>query len=54
MLFSMTKSKISVSISEEKISAMESLLKEEKFRNKSHIVEVSLDKLLREEKWKRN
>ena len=43
------KQKITVTIDEEKINLLESLLKEGKFRNKSHILEYSLDKLLKEE-----
>jgi len=44
------KQKISVTIDEEKIAIIENLLKEGKFRNKSHVLEFSLDKLLLEEK----
>jgi Arc/MetJ-type ribon-helix-helix transcriptional regulator len=43
------KQKLSITIDEEKIRILESLLKEGRFRNKSHIVEYSLDKFLRGE-----
>jgi len=43
------KQKISVTIDEEKIKAMEKLLKEDRFRSKSHLLEYSLNKFLREE-----
>jgi len=43
------KQKISVSIDEEKIKLIEEKLKEGRFRNKSHIIEYSLDKFLKEE-----
>ena len=48
------KQKLSISIDEKKIKILESLLKEGKFRNKSHIIEYSLDKFLKENKneWK--
>jgi len=44
------KQKISISIDEEKIKLIEKLLENGRFRNKSHILEYSLDKLLKEEK----
>jgi len=44
------KQKISISIDEEKIKLLEKLLHDGKFRNKSHIIEYSLDKLLKEVK----
>jgi Arc/MetJ-type ribon-helix-helix transcriptional regulator len=44
------KQKISVSIEEEKVKRMDDLLKTSKFRNKSHVVEIALEKLLEEEK----
>lgn len=43
------KQKISISIDEEKIKLIEEKLKEGRFRNKSHIIEYSLDKFLKEE-----
>ena len=43
------KQKISISIDEEKIKLIEKLLENGRFRNKSHILEYSLDKLLKEE-----
>lgn len=43
------KQKISVTIDEKKIKIIEKLLEEGKFRNKSHILEYSLNKLLKEE-----
>lgn len=44
------KQKITVTIDEEKVALIECMLKEGKFRNKSHIIEYSLDKLLKEAK----
>jgi len=43
------KQKISVSIDEKKLKLVEQLLEEGKFRSKSHVLEYSLNKLLREE-----
>lgn len=44
------KQKISVTIDEEKVKLIETLLKStSKFRNKSHVIEYSLDKILKEE-----
>ncbi|MDO8556040.1 MAG: hypothetical protein Q7R96_02595 [Nanoarchaeota archaeon] len=43
------KQKISVTIDEKKIKIIEKLLEEGKFRNKSHILEYSLNKLIKEE-----
>ena len=43
------KTKISVSIDEKKIKLVEELLRNGKFRNKSHVLEYGLDKLLEEE-----
>ncbi len=48
----MTKQKISISIEEEKVRKLDELLKTSKFRNKSHAVEVALEKLLGEEEGK--
>jgi len=42
------KQKISISIDEEKIKLVEKLLNDGKFRNKSHVIEYSLDQLLKE------
>ena len=42
------KQKISVTIDEENVKKIEELLKNFKFRSKSHIIEYSLDKFLRE------
>ena len=40
------KQKLSITIDEEKIKLLEKILKEGKFRNKSHIVEYSLGNFL--------
>lgn len=42
------KQKLSITIDEEKIKQIEKMLKEGKFRNKSHVLEYSLDNLLKE------
>lgn len=42
------KQKISITIDEEKVKKIEKILEEGIFRNKSHILEYSLNKLLRE------
>lgn len=42
------KQKLSISIDEEKIMIIEELLKEGLFRSKSHVLEYSLNKFLRE------
>lgn len=42
------KQKLSITIDEEKVNIIEKLLKEGKFRNKSHIMEYSLNKLLKD------
>ena len=42
------KQKLSISIDEEKIKIIENLLKEGMFRSKSHILEYSLNKFLKE------
>ena len=44
------KQKISISIEEEKIKLLEKLLKQGLFRNKSHIIEYSLDRFLEKQK----
>ena len=43
------KQKLSITIDKEKIKLIEKLLKQEKFRSKSHILEYSLNKLLEQE-----
>lgn len=43
------KQKISISIDEEKMEEIEELLKGPRFRNKSHIIEYSLERFLQEE-----
>ena len=42
------KQKLSISIDEEKIKLLEEILKEGRFRNKSHVIEYSLNKFLKE------
>lgn len=42
------KQKISISIDSEKINLIEKLLHDGKFRNKSHVIEYSIDKFLKE------
>jgi len=42
------KQKISITIEEENIKAIEKILKQGLFRNKSHILEYSLNKFLNE------
>jgi Arc/MetJ-type ribon-helix-helix transcriptional regulator len=42
------KQKLSITIEEDKIKLLEELLKEGKFRSKSHIMEYSLNKFLTE------
>lgn len=44
------KQKLSITIEEDKIKLLEKLLKEGKFRSKSHIMEYSLNKYLKESK----
>lgn len=43
------KQKLSITIDEEKIEIIETLLKEGMFRNKSHILEYSLNKFLKDQ-----
>lgn len=43
------KQKMSISIEEEKIKLLEKLLKQGIFRNKSHIIEYSLDRFLEQQ-----
>jgi Arc/MetJ-type ribon-helix-helix transcriptional regulator len=42
------KQKLSITVDEEKIRLIEEMLKEGLFRSKSHVVEYSLDKFLKE------
>jgi Arc/MetJ-type ribon-helix-helix transcriptional regulator len=42
------KQKISISIDEEKIKLVEKLLQDGKFRSKSHVIEYSIDRFLKE------
>tara|TARA_Y100000310_G_C20366270_1_gene661339 strand:+ start:499 stop:645 length:147 start_codon:yes stop_codon:yes gene_type:complete len=42
------KQKISVTIDKEKIKELDRVLEEGKFRNKSHIIELGLEKMLLE------
>ena len=44
------KQKLSITIEEDKIKILEKILKEGKFRSKSHIMEYSLNKSLQETK----
>ena len=46
----MTKQKLSITIDKKKIKIIEEILKQEKFRSKSHVIEYSLDKFLCEQK----
>lgn len=43
------KQKLSVTIDEEKIKLLKKLLKEDKFKSKSHVVEYMLNKFLKDE-----
>lgn len=42
------KQKLSITIDEEKIKEIKKIIQEGRFRNKSHILEFSLDKFLKE------
>lgn len=44
------KQKISISVEEETIKLLEEIIKDGRFRNKSHLVEYSVNKLLKGEK----
>ena len=44
------KQKLSITIDEEKVRAIEVLLQEGKFRSKSHVLEYSLNQFLKEVK----
>jgi len=43
------KKKLSITISEEKLKEIAKRVQEGRFRNKSHVIEYSLDQLLKEE-----
>lgn len=43
------KQKLSVTIDEQKVKLIEKIIEEGRFRNKSHILEYSLNKFLKEE-----
>ena len=43
------KQKISVTIDEKKIKLIENLLKQERFRSKSHVIEYAVNKFLEKE-----
>ena len=42
------KKKLSISIEEEKISKIDAYIEEGTFRNKSHLIEFAVDKLIKE------
>jgi len=44
------KQKLSITMEEETIKLIDEILKEGRFRNKSHLIEYSLNKFLKEEK----
>lgn len=44
------KRKLSITMEENVISKIENRLKTKKFRNKSHLIEYAVDRLLREER----
>ena len=44
------KQKLSITIEEETIKLIDEILKEGRFRNKSHLIEYSLNRFLKEEK----
>lgn len=44
------KKKLSISIEEDKIKLLEGIVKEGRFRNKSHLIEYSIDKFIKGEK----
>ena len=48
------KKKLSISIEEETINILESLVKQENFRNKSHLVESALNKFIEEKQNERS
>ncbi|MBS3093989.1 ribbon-helix-helix protein, CopG family [Candidatus Pacearchaeota archaeon] len=43
------KKKLSISVEEKTIEIIENLIKNSRFRNKSHVVELALEKLMEEE-----
>ncbi len=44
------KQKLSITMEEETIKLIDEILKEGRFRNKSHLIEYSLNRFLKEEK----
>lgn len=46
------KQKLSITIDEEKIKILEEMLKQSRFRSKSHVIEYSLNKFLEKENEK--
>jgi len=56
-LYYKMKQKLSITIEEETIKLLEEIIKEGRFRNKSHFVEYSINKVLKENKdgfWIKN
>jgi len=49
-LYYKMKQKLSITIEEETIKLLEEIIKEGRFRNKSHFVEYSINKVLKENK----
>ena len=47
------KQKLSISVNKETIELLEEIIKEGRFRNKSHLVEYSVNKFLKEKHEKR-
>jgi len=45
------KKKLSISIEEETIEKLDDYIIDGKFRNKSHVVEVAINKFMEKEKW---
>ncbi len=45
------KAKISVTLNQETILGILKKLREDRFRNKSHVVQVAVKRFLEEEKW---
>ncbi len=50
LLYDTMKQKLSITIEEETVERLSEAVKEGRFRNKSHVVEYSLNKLLNENK----
>ena len=48
------KQKLSITIDADKVKLIDEMLKHGRFRNKSHLLEYSLDQLLKEEKNGKN